>query len=310
LGDGGTEDRLTPVRIPGLTNIREIAAGANHLCAIDRDGLAYCLGDNTSGQLGDGTQTSRATPVPVVGIGGFSKIVAGPSHTCGLIDTGELYCWGENLGQFGPAPSAPIAVPTRVLEQRSFDVATDYFNTCVLISRGGHALCAGTPAALGGTSGSGWRSLTRDDVLDYTGFESVWVGASAACYREGNGRVLCAGAVLEGATLSPLNEFPVFAAATQITLGSPRCFIRGSGQLLCQGAWRGDGSTSYFGWDDPSFVEISVPSGARSIVKRPTFPGACVVSVDRRVRCWGPNSNGELGDGTYRARYFPTEVKL
>jgi hypothetical protein len=306
LGDGGTEDRLTPVRIPGLTNIREIAAGANHLCAIDRDGLAYCLGDNNSGQLGDGTQTSRAAPVPVVGIGGFSKIVAGPNHTCGLIGAGDLYCWGYNEGHFGIEGPTTIVLPTRVLAVRSFDVSTSRTNTCVLLAGEGSAFCAGDPAASGGGSDFPWRFPFRDGVYQFGGFDSIWVSNNHACFREGNGRVYCAGRIGPGPDPSPLQEFPEFAGATQMALGATRCFVRGGGQLFCSGSTRGDGST----FNDASLVEINVPSGARSVVPRPSRMGACVVSVDRRVHCWGDNSNGQLGDGTYRTRYFPTEVKL
>ena len=55
----------TPVRVPGLTNVVAIGAGAEHTCAVAADGSAWCWGDDTHGQLGDGTTTNSTIPVPI-----------------------------------------------------------------------------------------------------------------------------------------------------------------------------------------------------------------------------------------------------
>jgi len=44
-----------------------LAAGALHLCALSRDGYAYCGGANSFGQLGDGTRVDRAELTAVRG---------------------------------------------------------------------------------------------------------------------------------------------------------------------------------------------------------------------------------------------------
>lgn len=48
-------------RGPGA-NVRAVAAGADHTCALVEDGTVWCWGANEDGQLGDGTRASRATP--------------------------------------------------------------------------------------------------------------------------------------------------------------------------------------------------------------------------------------------------------
>src|SRR3954452_10175854 len=38
---------------------RQISAGTHHSCAVTRDNVAFCGGENSEGQLGDGTTTRR-----------------------------------------------------------------------------------------------------------------------------------------------------------------------------------------------------------------------------------------------------------
>jgi alpha-tubulin suppressor-like RCC1 family protein len=56
--DGGAEVQ-TPQRVPGLTGVRAIAAGSEHVCALRDDGEALCWGQNGSGELGQGMSAPR-----------------------------------------------------------------------------------------------------------------------------------------------------------------------------------------------------------------------------------------------------------
>ena len=67
LGDGTTENRLSPVHVLGLdAGVTAMSAGGQ-TCAIV-DGAAQCWGINYAGQLGNGTRTDSATPVSVIGL--------------------------------------------------------------------------------------------------------------------------------------------------------------------------------------------------------------------------------------------------
>lgn len=68
LGDGTTEDRLTPVAVSGLSRAAGVTAGQDHVCALLSDATVSCWGDNWYGQLGDGTSEDRRTPVSVIGL--------------------------------------------------------------------------------------------------------------------------------------------------------------------------------------------------------------------------------------------------
>jgi len=54
VGDGSTTNRTTPmlVSMPTGMTFTDIMAGATHTCALAGNGLAYCWGTNTNGQLG------------------------------------------------------------------------------------------------------------------------------------------------------------------------------------------------------------------------------------------------------------------
>ncbi len=70
LGDGTTTQRTSPTAIDSsgaLSGkvVTQIATGQNNSCALTSQGLVYCWGLNSSGQIGDGTTTQRASPTAV-----------------------------------------------------------------------------------------------------------------------------------------------------------------------------------------------------------------------------------------------------
>jgi alpha-tubulin suppressor-like RCC1 family protein len=89
-----------------------VSAGSRHTCGVTPSGVAYCWGDNSSGQLGNGTTTNSATPVPVSGALSFATVSAGGNHTCGATSAGVAYCWGDNSsGQLGNGTTTNSAMP-------------------------------------------------------------------------------------------------------------------------------------------------------------------------------------------------------
>ena len=62
IGDGTFNQRTSPVPVPAVTDVVDLAVGPNHTCVVKSDGTAACWGSAASGQLGDG---ARATITPV-----------------------------------------------------------------------------------------------------------------------------------------------------------------------------------------------------------------------------------------------------
>jgi len=118
LGNGSTDDQLTPVEVSasGATFV-SISAGNEFTCAVTSAGKAYCWGSNWAGQLGDGSTTDRSTPVAVAAptTATFVSISAGSHHACAVTTTG-----GPTAGAtVEEASSATVQEMIRVRRSRS-----------------------------------------------------------------------------------------------------------------------------------------------------------------------------------------------
>ncbi len=116
---GGVLCSPTPTRIPGLYNVKAIAAGGHHALALLDNGTVKVWGENNFGQLGLGTSTGPETceggqacsSVPVLltsPSGGaythVTAIAAGDFFSLALVafSTTEVLAWGNNrYGQLG-----------------------------------------------------------------------------------------------------------------------------------------------------------------------------------------------------------------
>lgn len=112
-----SEEGSEPVQVPGLADIKAVAAGNLHSVALKKDGTVWTWGGNSSGQLGNGTMENSNIALQVAGLKGITSIAAGGSHTVALKRDGTVWTWGDNrLGQLGSGTvynsSAPVMVGT------------------------------------------------------------------------------------------------------------------------------------------------------------------------------------------------------
>lgn len=101
-----------PVKVNGLSNVTQLAAGAEHALALTDSGKVYAWGNNRYGQLGTGnmvTKTQENKPVLVDSLTGkgIVTIGAGTDTSYAVSEDGTLYSWGANyLGQLGDGNDA------------------------------------------------------------------------------------------------------------------------------------------------------------------------------------------------------------
>lgn len=93
---------LIPTTICGLSNVIQIATGADHTLFLRADGTVWVTGGNGSGQLGMGDFVARNTPVLVPNLSAIVEVAAGTSFSLARRADGLVYSWGANsLGQLG-----------------------------------------------------------------------------------------------------------------------------------------------------------------------------------------------------------------
>jgi alpha-tubulin suppressor-like RCC1 family protein len=110
VGQGNVLSVPTP--IDGLASgIIGIAAGDDHLVALDFEGEVWTIGANAAGQLGDGTLVDHGkTPQHVKGVPPVVAVAAAGTISLALDEDGVVWAWGaQNLAGIGDG-SVPLAV--------------------------------------------------------------------------------------------------------------------------------------------------------------------------------------------------------
>lgn len=141
----------TPREVPGLSGVRQVAAGADFFLALKQDGTVWSWGVNREGILGDHTAPGEQlrdseVPVRVAGLAGVASITAGSKSAFALKPDGTLWAWGEHrkgLLGIGLIPSdtparrpesapQPFPVPVRGIP-RVKQVSAGMYHTLALL---------------------------------------------------------------------------------------------------------------------------------------------------------------------------------
>ncbi len=329
LGDGTAADRLTPVDVLGLTNgVVTVSAGNAYTCALTTGGGVKCWGSNGYGQLGNGTTTDSHRPVDVSGLtSGMAAVSAGGSHTCALTTAGGLKCWGNNLdGELGDGTTTTHLTPVDVCTNPGCTapltgaaaVSAGSLHTCARTTAGG-AKCWGDNSygQLGTGPLCGTSCTTPVDVSGLiSGVAAVSAGGSHTCALITGGGVKCwgqnhAGQLGNGVTTDSstpvevlgLNSGVAVSAGTNHScaltmVGAVKCWgLNTSGQL-------GSGTTTYT--NSTPLDVIGLAAGVAAVTGG--FDHTCALTTAGGVKCWGHNSNGQLGDGFTTDSPTPVDV--
>ena len=342
LGDGTTTTRSSPVQIAGGTWTSNLA-GNNYSCGLRSANALFCWGENGTGQLGDGTAINRNEPTQVPGQ--WDTVAPGYHSTCAIRSDDTLWCWGANdVAQLGSATtSAPHTRPVQVGTETWKSVTVGGNHACAI--RSDESLwCWGGDDA--GQVGDGMTAADScafgpldpipcaPNPTQVAGgaWKSVSAGGAHTCALGGDGALWCWGAngsgqVGDGVTGGEVCEGPsgpVACHTSPVAIGTDSwksvsagfahtCAIDDNAHLSCwgsdSGGQVGDGETAGNGCGDttcqPSPVIIdgdawsSVSAGGSH---------TCGLQLPGRLRCWGENDDGRLGDGTTTDRNAPTSV--
>ena len=235
-----------------------------------------------------------------------SQVSAGDYHACSL-SNGGVSCWGLNTyGELGIGSTtnstSPMAVPG--LSGVTQVSAGDY-HTCALTGSGG-VYCWGENAYGQLGNGTTNQSSVPVSVTGLSNVTEIGSGVQYSCALLSSGAVDCwgengSGQLGDGTTTNSSTPVQVsgVSGATSIGVGgSTACAIVASGMVKCWG-WNangqlGDGSV---GGQSTTPVLVSGLSGAVQVAGGGFH--FCALLTGGTADCWGRNSEGELGIGSF-----------
>jgi alpha-tubulin suppressor-like RCC1 family protein len=287
LGTGTNQNSSSPVKVPAPQPLAIISVGGRDVvCALGRDGTAYCWGSNTAGNVGTGDRAAASTPTAVSTAVKFSQIGVGVVHTCAATPEGAAYCWGSsNLLTLGTGDRTERLLPSAIVGGLRFtDFSAGSIVNCGIRSGGG-AYCWGSnllgTLGIGTTFITGTQGVEPTPMLDDPGFVRVDAGQENHIY-------------------------------------TPTCLLTAAGRAYCLGG----NSAGQLGTDaatetcrvnstttTPCATRVVPVSGGHSfVVVKPGAQFVCGLTPDGRALCWGSNSAGQIGTFAGTQTFTPTRV--
>lgn len=258
-----------------LFTIAPLAAGGSHTCTAAGLGKIYCFGSDSTSQLGHPTGSTLSDTVGAEVTGapflGYA-LSAGAGHTCALGFSSYAYCWGDNSdGQLGNNQQGTnSSIPVTASGNRAFmALSAGAFHTCAIDTGDSSAWCWGRNTNGQLGNGGTTTSAVPVQVLGGLQFISIAAGGSHTCAITAAGAAYCWG----------LNTNGQLGDSTNTQRTSPQ-LVRGAGKL-----------------------HVAITAGLEH---------TCTVadtSLNKRLFCWGSNSDGQLGLGsTGGTRTYPSQL--
>ena len=288
LGDAASEmgNNLTAVDLGTDKSALQVVTGADHTCALLDDSTVKCWGYNAYGQLGRGTTDAigdasgeMGDNLTAIDLGSGRtavEIAAGKYHTCARLDNSSVKCWGRNdQGQLGQDSTNNLG-----------DNASEMGDNLTAITLGLSAV-------------------------------EITTGANHTCTRLNNSSVKCWGKNEYGqlgqdntnnlgdgtGEMAALIAVTLASSAVELAAGENHtCARLDTGGLRCWGyndeGQLGHGNTSNQGDNANEMAALSaVDLGTNKIAVAITAGNdhTCALLDDGKVKCWGGNTFGQLG---------------
>lgn len=308
IGDDETPDSQPLVPVGG--DVRQIAVGIDHTCALLESGGVKCWGEGSSGQLGYGNRQDIGDDEEPSSVGEVElgepaqQLVVGDRFSCALLESGDVRCWGfaafGRLGhpvQDGDEPEnigddeTPDSFEPLDLGGPATQLSAGLAHACALLESK-EVVCWG----LGATGRLGYgNSDNIGDNEDPAQAGVVQLGGPASFVAAG-----------ESHTCAILEE-----VVGTSTVGV-KCWGSASSGELGYGAAV---TTSIGENETPESVgTISLVAEGEDIIPVSLSLGrsfSCAIFDSKDVRCWGNDGRGELANGAFFAfRVLPSTTPL
>jgi uncharacterized repeat protein (TIGR01451 family) len=314
---------LTPVQMPGLSEIKAIACGRLHVLALKTDGTVWAWGNNQRGELGTGNTSPAGTPVQVTGLTDVIAIDAGNQYSLALKSDGTVWSWGSSAsGQLGiPYDGQIRKIPGPVSLSGGFVAIAAGYNHALALHSNGTVWAWGENYSF--QIGVEWRVQAGGSfpyeylpvqVPQVEGATAIAAGSNHSAAIRADGTLLIWGSNSYG--LLGLGDLRPNAPPTAVPgLGPVRAVALSSTSTY---ALQEDGQ--FFAWG--SKLQGALGNGEDGKQKTPTLipdlNGVTAMAAtsghtlallsDGTVYAWGTNDRGQLGDGSTEPRITPAPV--
>jgi alpha-tubulin suppressor-like RCC1 family protein len=322
LGTFGGPQTEAPQEI--IANVVQVSAGTAHACAVTGDGDVVCWGRDASGQIGDGLNQPTSPPTAVAGISNAKMVSAGTNGTCAVLTSGHIKCWGSNLtvgnGTYDPA-SSPVTVSNI---DDAVSVALSATVACAVLDDGAVSCWGfGNDGQLG-VPGSfmmaPYWNAPGATVPAISNATDVVAGDAHFCAVLSNHDLACWGRGYEGQLgnglsgdfngvfipVAPTGVSGVIAAGAG---AASTCGLSDDYELQCWGENPNGQSGSAAKPIEVTPTDV-VGVGAGVLDVSAGLSDTCAVLADGSVRCFGDNSEGQLGDGTMNYGLHPATTPI
>ncbi len=269
-------------------------SGSYHACIRSTIGNLKCWGRNVSGELGLGDANSRGddpgemgATLPTINLGTGRTALAvttGVYHTCAILDTKQVKCWGYNsFGELGVGSTTFLGDGPGEMGDALPVVNLGTGRTAKVIAAGNHHTCAILDNSSVKCWGYNWAGQLGLGDTTTRGRYTNEMGDALPTVNLGTGRT-----------------------ATQIVIGELHtCAILDNGSVKCWGpnaegqlglgdtATRGDGP----GEMGDSLAAVNLGTGRTALSIAAGWNHTCVLLDNSRMKCWGNNQYGRLGQG-------------
>lgn len=309
---------------PKLTGVADVTTAGKVTCAIaGSDALAYCWGANDRGQLGNGTTRDARVPSRVGIPSGVKQIATDGQTACAQVDEGSnnssLWCWGANDHyQVGNLRNVDALSPVKVGSfTRVRSISTEAGTTCVIGSVDGHnnqAFCWGRNNT--GQVGNGTTTDAHSPRM-LANFGGILKSIHTWKTFDGNTTCATTDPVIDTGRLFCWGDNHMLNAG--IDTGSSNTIlvptrVPGISQVsLLHGSTKdancAKASTDVYCWGFGLSGQLGLGADKRSSrtpqrvsiaadVARLGSDGqtTCAATTDGRLRCWGRNDQGQIGD--------------
>lgn len=324
LGDGTLVNRNVPTRaLPDASAITALSLGNTHSCVIS-SGELKCWGSNRFGQMNDTLiSTSKSTPFTVFdATHQVTHLASGFLNVCVAKANKDVICWGGGMlgnGFVGSSvtwssPEQVVGLATGVEKLSKTELLGDgsHFQSCAI--QNGGLKCWGANAS--GFLGDGTTTSSRSPVTTFADGSGVTDVAlisgteNASGCAVVNGGIQCWGA---GYGLSPLPILAAASGATSVSLTQYDSFGDDYGCAVVSGGVQCWGVNTYGqlgngGTSDSLLTTVVAIAPLSGTTHVDVSQGSSCAIVNGGLRCWGFNSNGQLGDGTTTTRTSPVQI--